>query len=96
LAIDAPLVLALGTAAFLGAVLILILYLIEDAFPQTFYSHPQYLWGLPGVLFIFFSRIWLAAQRGALHDDPVFFAIKDSASIACGVAALLTTVMALI
>jgi 4-hydroxybenzoate polyprenyltransferase len=95
LAIDAPLVLALGTAAFLGAVLILILYLIEDAFPQTFYLHPQYLWGLPGILFIFFSRIWLAAQRGVLHDDPVFFAIKDSASIACGAAALLTVVIAL-
>lgn len=96
LAIDAPLLLALGTAAFLGAVLILILYLIEDAFPQTFYLHPQYLWGLPGVVFVFFSRIWLAAQRGVLHDDPVFFAIKDAASLACGAAALLTIVSALI
>ena len=75
--VDAPLILAVGVAAALGAVLILILYLIEDAFPREFYGSPKYLWGLPGILFLFFGRIWLVSQRGELSDDPVEFALKD-------------------
>jgi hypothetical protein len=35
------------------------------------------------------SRVWLIAHRGAMHDDPVVFAIKDWASYAVGVLTLL-------
>jgi 4-hydroxybenzoate polyprenyltransferase/phosphoserine phosphatase len=81
---DAPLLLVLGMAASLGAVLIMILYLIEDAFPRHFYSSPAWLWAIPSILFLFFGRIWLLCQRGGLHDDPVAFALKDRTSIALG------------
>lgn len=84
LAADVPLLLGVGLAASLGAVLIMILYLIEDAFPRQFYSTPAYLWAIPPILFLFFGRIWLLCQRGRLHDDPVAFALKDRTSLALG------------
>ena len=94
-AVDAPLVLAVGAAAALGAVLILILYLIEDAFPRDFYGSPQYLWGLPVVLFLFFGRIWLVSQRGELSDDPVEFALKDRQCLLYAIVALMVLITAL-
>jgi 4-hydroxybenzoate polyprenyltransferase len=81
LTVDAPLVLGLGTTSALCAVLIMILYLIEDAFPQAFYANPAWLWFLPAILFLFFGRVWLVAQRGRLHDDPVVFVLKDGSSL---------------
>lgn len=81
---DAPLTLGIGLAAMLGAVLIMILYLIEDAFPRGLYASPGWLWVMPAALFLFLGRIWLFSQRGMLHDDPVAFALKDKASLCLG------------
>ncbi|MGO8951831.1 MAG: UbiA family prenyltransferase [Rhodomicrobium sp.] len=81
---DAPLTLGVGLASMLGAILIMVLYLIEDAFPRGFYANPAFLWAVPPILFLFLSRIWLISQRGQLHDDPVAFALKDRLSLALG------------
>lgn len=83
-AADAPLVLALGVGSALAAVLIMVLYLIEDAFPAGLYHRPFFLWGFPVVIFLFLSRIWLACHRGDLHDDPVAYALKDKTSLFYG------------
>jgi 4-hydroxybenzoate polyprenyltransferase/phosphoserine phosphatase len=96
LASDAPLILAVGTAASLCAVLIMVLYLIEDAFPRQFYSSPAYLWAIPSILFLFFCRIWLLCQRGRLHDDPVAFALKDRTSVALGALMIVAFAAALV
>lgn len=85
---DAELVLALGIAAMLGAVLINVFYLLEDAFPRSVYSEPQWLWTIPPIIFLFLSRVWLLSHRGQLLDDPVAFALKDRISLLLG--ALLT------
>ena len=81
---DAPLTLGIGLAAMLGAVLIMILYLIEDAFPRGLYASPGWLWIMPAALFLFLGRVWLFSQRGQLHDDPVAFALKDKPSLCLG------------
>jgi 4-hydroxybenzoate polyprenyltransferase len=83
---DAPLVLALGIASMLGAVLILIVYLLEDAFPRAVYGNPMWLWTIPPILFLFLGRIWLLSQRGQMLDDPVAFALKDRVSLLYGLA----------
>lgn len=85
IATDGPFILSLGMASAMGAVLILILYLIEDAFPQQFYSRPEALWAIPPLFFLFLGRIWLLCQRGQLADDPVAFALKDKACMSLGV-----------
>ncbi len=82
--VDAPLTLGLGLASMQGAILIFVLYLIEDAFPQGFYAQPDILWFSPVILFLFLGSIWLLCQRGLLKDDPVAFALKDKASLLLG------------
>ncbi len=81
---DASLTLGLGLASMLGAILIMILYLIEDAFPRGSYSEPAFLWAVPAILFLFLGRVWLISQRGELRDDPVAFALQDKISLLFG------------
>ena len=92
---DAPLTLGLGLASMMGAILIMVLYLVEDAFPRGFYNHPKFLWAVPAILFLFLGRIWLKSQRGELHDDPVAFALKDKTSLALGAMMVLSFMLAL-
>lgn len=77
---DAPLVLAIGVAAGIGAVIIVILYIIEDAFRQSFYGSAASLWGFPPLVFLIVCRIWLVTVRGEMHDDPVKFMLADRVS----------------
>lgn len=93
---DAPLTLTLGVASTMAAVLIMILYLIEDAFPRQQYAEPQLLWAVPPILFLFLGRLWLLCQRGQLDDDPVAFASKDRLSLALGGAMAVVAVLALV
>jgi 4-hydroxybenzoate polyprenyltransferase len=81
---DAELLLALGVAAMLGAVIINIMYLLEDAFPRTVYSNTDWLWTIPPTLFLFLGRIWLLSHRGQLLDDPVAFVLIDRVSLLLG------------
>ncbi|WP_083567172.1 UbiA family prenyltransferase [Hyphomicrobium sp. CS1GBMeth3] len=82
--VDAPLVLGLGIATGTASVLIMVLYLIFDAFSHQFYGNPHWLWLFPTILFLWIGRVWLIGQRGQLHDDPVAFALKDRASLVLG------------
>ena len=77
---DTPLVLAIGVAAGLGAVLIMVLYIIEDAFRQSFYGNTLFLWGFPPLIFLIVGRIWLVTVRGEMNDDPVKFLLHDRPS----------------
>lgn len=92
---DAPLTLGVGLASMLGAVLIMVLYLIEDAFPRGFYENPAALWAVPPILFLFLGRVWLISQRGQLRDDPVAFALKDRTCLLLGGAMAITFAVAL-
>jgi len=82
--VDLPLILALGVATGMCAVLIMVLYIIDDAFRQSFYGNILWLWGFPIILFLFISRVWLMCQREQMHDDPVAFAVRDRPSLALG------------
>jgi 4-hydroxybenzoate polyprenyltransferase len=96
MSVDAPLTLGIGLASMLGAILIMVLYLIEDAFPRGFYSYPAALWAIPPILSLFLGRIWLVSQRGQLRDDPVAFALKDRISLLLGAMMALSFTAALV
>ena len=81
---DAPLILSLGVGSMMATVLIMVIYLVEDAFPTGFYKHPHFLWSFPLIIFLWLARIWLLCHRGELHDDPVAFALKDKLSLCYG------------
>lgn len=81
---DANLSLSLGTSSATAAIVILCLYLIEDAFPNGLYPNPDWLLVAPVVIGLWTVRIWLLAHRGELDDDPVSFAVRDRLSLAMG------------
>lgn len=83
---DAPLLFGLGLATATGAVLIMVLYLIHEAFSATFYRSPVVLWCLPAILFLWLGRIWLLVGRDEVDDDPLWFALRDNVSLALGAA----------
>jgi 4-hydroxybenzoate polyprenyltransferase len=88
---DAPLLLGLGVSLTAAAILVLVLYLIEEAFRIGAYRAPQILWVFPLVLALWLGRIWLLCGRGELNDDPVAFAVRDRTSLILG--ALMTAAL---
>jgi len=74
---DGPAVLALGVGASTASVLIIVIYLTDEAFPSGVYHHPNWLWVAPFVLMLWVGRVWLLAGRGELDEDPVAFALRD-------------------
>lgn len=76
---DLGLVQSLGAASGYLSVLVLALYINSTA-SEALYRHPQILWLLCPALLYWLSRTWLIAHRGAMHDDPVVFALTDNVS----------------
>lgn len=93
---DAPLTLAFGVSASVAAILILFLYVTNDAYPIGAYAHPSWLWLIGVWIFLWFARIWLLTHRGELNDDPVLFAVRDPWSYVLGLFAAGTFVMAVL
>jgi len=82
LASDLPIVLAMGVASGFASVLLLALYINTDVAMRR-YSYPEVLWVTLPIMLYWVSRMWMQAQRGNMHDDPVLFALRDRVSLAC-------------
>lgn len=76
---DLELVSSMGASAGYLSVLVLALY-IQDVHTARLYNFPELIWVACPILLYWISRAWLIAHRGAMHDDPVVFAIKDPLS----------------
>ena len=85
---DAPLSLSFGVASSVAAILILFLYIVNEAYPIALYRQPQWLWCIGFLVFLWTLRIWLLSHRGELDDDPVAFALKDPSSLFIGLLVL--------
>lgn len=81
---DLPSLQSLGSAAGYISVLILALY-VSSPDTENLYSRPYVLWALCVLLLCWISRVWIKAQRGEMHDDPVVFALGDRISQLIGV-----------
>lgn len=81
---DAAFVFSIGPALGFIAVLVLTLYLNGSEVLQL-YSRPIWLWLLVPLLIYWIARLWLAAHRGTMHDDPILYALKDRASYAVAI-----------
>ena len=81
----------LGVGSALSAVVVFGLF-ISAAETQSRYASPELLWLVAVGLIYWLSRLWIKTSRGEMDDDPVVYAIKDSASriaILCIVAVVL-------
>src|SRR5208282_3445963 len=74
---DWPLTLVFGIAAGLTSILIMLLYVTNDAAPTGFYREIAWLYVVPGAVILWIMRIWLLSHRAELDDDPVVFALRD-------------------
>ncbi len=73
---DLEIVSSMGICSGYIAVLILAMY-IQEPRTLTLYRSPQFIWFACPLLLYWISRIWLIANRGKMHDDPIVFALKD-------------------
>jgi 4-hydroxybenzoate polyprenyltransferase len=85
---------SLGSAAGYLSVLVLALY-INSPEIGVLYHRPKFVWVLCVLMLYWISRVWMMAQRGHMHDDPVVFALKDRQSLAIGLAAAITVGLAI-
>lgn len=85
LATDTPMIFGFGVAAGYTAVLVLALYINSEALLRL-YASPYWVWGIIPLTLFWISWIWLQTHRGAMHDDPLVFAVKDRVSLLTGLA----------
>ncbi|HQW81057.1 MAG: UbiA family prenyltransferase [Rhodanobacteraceae bacterium] len=86
-AADAPIVLAVGAASALTAVLVFALY-VQSEDVRRLYTHPELLWLVAPVLLYWLARLWTLAGRGLVRADPILFALRDGGSYLSGLALL--------
>lgn len=84
---DLPIVLAVGTASALTAILVFVLY-ARSTEVRAAYGHPDLLWLVAPALLYWLARLWTLAGRGMLRSDPILFALRDPASHLSGLALL--------
>jgi len=81
---DLPIVATMAIASGYVSVLVMVLF-VSSSDVTRLYSQPTALWGICLVLLFWISRMVMLTHRGHMHDDPIVFAIKDRASLACAV-----------
>ena len=79
LAEDLAVMTALGAASSFASVVVLTLY-IHSPEVSGRYAQPESLWLVCPALLYWLGRMTLLANRGAVDDDPVVFAMRDRAS----------------
>lgn len=72
-------VLIMGISSSMLSILILALY-FSSTDVQALYTNSSRLWALAPLLVYWTGRVWMLANRGQVHDDPVVFAVKDPQS----------------
>jgi 4-hydroxybenzoate polyprenyltransferase/phosphoserine phosphatase len=70
-----------------AALIILSLY-IDSINAVRLYSVPQLLWIICPIILYWYCRLLILTHRDEMHDDPVFFVMRDKTSIVCGISAI--------
>ncbi len=73
---DKTLLLVMGMSASFAAAVILALY-VESNTASSIYQVPVAIWAFVPLCLFWQCRVWLAAVRGEVHDDPIVYAAKD-------------------
>jgi hypothetical protein len=92
---DWPVTLTFGVGTGLVSVVIMLLYMTNDAAASGFYRNPVALYAIPALLTLWLMRIWLFSHRMQLDDDPVIFALKDRVSVVLGLAVMVLFYLAI-
>jgi 4-hydroxybenzoate polyprenyltransferase/phosphoserine phosphatase len=90
---DAAVVMMLAAASGFNAVTVLALYINSEAV-ERLYRAPQLLWLLCPLLMYWLARALALARRGAIDDDPIVFALRDTISRCIGICMIVIAVAA--
>lgn len=84
---DVDLVRSVGPMGAYAATLVFAMY-VDSADAAVLYARPRLLWVAAPLMLYWLLRMWFAAHRGELRDDPLVWAVKDRMSyvVAAGVA----------
>jgi 4-hydroxybenzoate polyprenyltransferase len=82
-----------GTASAFAAVVVFANY-ISGPDVTALYHHSPRLWLIVPCLVLWLCRVWLLASRGDLDEDPVAFALTDTASLVIGAVVVLIVFLA--
>lgn len=93
-AIDLPFVLAAGIGMAVCAIVVFLIYLGDQHFNRHLFSTPGWLALSCAAMTYWLMRIWLLTVRDEMHDDPIFFALRDRVSIAVGATVVLSLLLA--
>ena len=85
---------SVGPASGYLSVLVLALYLSSEQV-TALYEQPLWLWPLCPLMLYWIGRLWIAAGRGDLPDDPVAFTVTDRRSWIVAVCAGVVLLVAL-
>lgn len=91
---DLALLVPLGLASAVAANVIFVTYLINEHLPSHVYRRPELLWLILPVLLWWTLRLWRVTLHGGMHEDPVFFALRDRVSLLQGGVVLLLLALA--
>ncbi|HIC0562652.1 TPA: UbiA family prenyltransferase [Escherichia coli] len=91
---DWPLTLTFGVSSAICSILVMLIFLTQEAMVQLNYTSPGWLLIEPICVFLWVVRIWFLSHRKILSDDPVIFAIKDKTSISLGIIAIISFIIA--
>jgi 4-hydroxybenzoate polyprenyltransferase len=75
-AADAPILQLMGIASAFTSIVVLALF-VQDEAVSRIYSSPVVLWFIVPLMLFWLCRIWLSTARGYMHDDPIVYAAKD-------------------
>jgi 4-hydroxybenzoate polyprenyltransferase/phosphoserine phosphatase len=90
---DLPMVSSLGIATGIASCIVLSLYSNSSQVTEL-YQRPEWFWGICVIALFWITRIWFLTHRGLMHDDPVFFVIKDRVSWILALAGLVCILLA--
>lgn len=74
---DLPLLLAAGIASGFGAIVIFMIYVINEHYPRDIYKYPGFLWAMMPLILIWTLRMWHLTVHERMDDDPLVFALSD-------------------
>ena len=92
--VDLETLTSLGAASGYVSVLVLAFY-INSPDVRIPYGLPQAIWLVCPIMLYWISRVWFAARRGKMHDDPIVYAAKDNISRWCLAAVVLALALAI-
>ncbi|MEZ5498982.1 MAG: UbiA family prenyltransferase [Steroidobacteraceae bacterium] len=83
----------LGVSSAIAAVVVFGLF-ISQPDTQARYATPELLWLVAVALIYWCGRLWIKANRGEMHDDPIIFALRNRGSLVTLAAMIGITVLA--